>query len=375
MTAKSHTDEALRQMQAANPISIQELRHEIADDELDRAMRRSIEAGAKAPRRRGLLSAHRGATLRLGAGLASIGVIAALILVAGGSVGGGSRPAFAAAAIEVAEANPRLLVAAPGWSVTSADEFEADEGEMTFSDGIHWLEIHWYPAHLYQDFRLDRADVSTPVTSTLLGQIATTIHYGGNEYATMLPPRGSVFVEIRGALASHREYETTLRSLHAVDIDTWLNAMPPSVVRPDARAATVEQMLRGIPLPPEFDLAALQDESSVLDRYQLGAKVTGAVACDWLDRWVAATDAGEEAAAQVAVEAMATSPHWPILRQMADEGGWSSVLWSLAREIQHGHLQRGISAVFFRDGKRWVHGPGYATALGCDSQYTRQVDP
>lgn len=384
-------NETLRQMRAANPVSAPELRRDIADEELDRAMRRAIEAEAGAPRsmvagtraanrflakpsRRSFFATHRGPTLGFSAGLASVGIIAAWFLFAGGLVGGGSQSAFAAAAIKVAEANPRLLVSAPGWSVSEADEFEANEGEIRFSDGSHELRITWYPARLYRSYRSDRADVGAVVTSTLLGHRATTVHYGGDDYATMLSPQGPVFVEVRGAVGSHAKYEEILHSLRAVDIDTWLNAMPASVVRPEAHAAAVEQMLRGIPLPPGFDVAALQNETSVRDRYMLGADVTSAVSCDWLERWAAATDGGDEAAARASVEAMATSRQWPILRQMAHEGAWAQTIWSYTREIQHGHLNRGIAAEFSKGGKTWAYGPAYATALDCKSQYRRLVD-
>ena len=327
MIRRSRKDEALVRMRAANPFTATELRAAIGEEMLSRAMERAIAAGdspsqpvsagdrvaseypvaVDAPRR-GLLAPRRRAALGLGAGLACVAAVAAAILFAGGSVGGGSQPAFAAAAIEVAEANPRLLVTAPGWSVTRADEFEADSGEMTFGDGRHELQVTWYPARLYGSYLRDRATVSRPVRSTLLGQRATTVYYGdGADYATMLSPQGSVFVEIRGRLASRAEYEAVVHSLRPVGVDAWLSAMPSSVVRPEARAAVVERMLRGVPLPPGFDAAALGAEDSVSDHYQLAVKVMGAVACGWVESWLAATGTGDRATAQQAVAAMGTA--------------------------------------------------------------------
>ena len=68
------------------------------------------------------------------AGLACAGAVALAVLLAG-TPGGGSQPEFAAAALEVAEANPRLLVTEPGWSVIGAEQFKPDEGSIFFSDG------------------------------------------------------------------------------------------------------------------------------------------------------------------------------------------------------------------------------------------------
>jgi hypothetical protein len=56
------------------------------------------------------------------------------------------QPAFADAAVRVAEANPRLLVTASGWSVKHAYGFEVDSGSMIFGNGTHHLTIDWYPA-------------------------------------------------------------------------------------------------------------------------------------------------------------------------------------------------------------------------------------
>lgn len=374
---------AFERMAASNPVTREELEETITEAEVEAALVAAVERGERDRSQRGS-TAVTGRTVRglrgrtalgLGVGTACIGAITAAILLAGGSLGGPHEPTFADAAIEVAAANPRLLVTEPGWTVTRADEFETDSGEMNFSDGEHDLQITWYPARYYEQYLRDRADVSPPETSTLLGQTATTVHYGnGADYATMLAPQGEVFIEIRGKLEDKASYDAVLQSLRPVDVDTWLSAMPASVVQPVDRSATVDAMLRDIPLPPDFDVDALRSESSVLDRYHLGARVTGAVACEWLDRWVAATDAGDQTAADAAVEAMSTSRDWDILRDMADQGGWSQVVWEYSREIEQGRLDRGVAATEVRrDGTTFEFGPAYAVGLGCDSQHRRRV--
>jgi hypothetical protein len=211
--------------------------------------------------------------------------------------------------------------------------------------------------------------VSRPATSTLLGQRATTFAYAGQHpnYATVLSPQGTVFIEVGGSLGSRHEYEAVLHSLRRVGVDAWLGAMPPEVLRPAARSAALAQMLRGIPIPPGFDASTLhfrdmpvlagsastglQSEGVLTDRFMLGKSLTGAVACDWLQRWLSATRTGDDAAAREAVDAMGTAPHWPILLQMVREKGfrgnalpphgqgWPSEILDAAREIAHGHLR------------------------------------
>jgi hypothetical protein len=402
MTRRSRNEDVLARMRASNPFSAAELRKTIGEAELSGALQRAIAAGESpsqpiaagdriaaesAVRSRsghGFLSRHRGASLSLG-GLACAAVLAALILLTGGSldaVKDGAHPTFAAAAVEVAEANPRLLVTAPGWSIIHARNFEAERGELVYGDGEHpaygpggrQLDLDWRPASYYRE-RLREAGhacchVSAPVTSTLLGQRATTFHFAGQRpnYATVLSPQGNVFAEVVGTLGSKREYEAVLDSLRSVDVDTWLAAMPAEVVRPAARSATIAGMLRGVPVPPGFDASTLRfrgtpaspgsegssllSESALTDRFMLAKSVTGAIACGWVRSWLSATRAGDDSATQEAVDAMATAAHWPVLLQMVREKGfrggalpphgqgWPSEILAAGQEIAHGHLRR-----------------------------------
>ena len=153
----------------------------------------------------------------------------------------------------MAEANPRLLVTAPGWKIVRADEFEPDSGELTFSDGSRRFDIHWYPAQMYDEYLRDRATVSTPEHGVLLGRRATTVDYTREEYATMLSPQGSVFIEVRGRLGSRGAYDEILDSLRPVDVDTWLECdagqhspsrSPVGGGRPDAARHTAAARIR-----------------------------------------------------------------------------------------------------------------------------------
>ena len=120
----------------------------------------------------------------------------------------------------------------------------------------------------------------------------------------------------RGVAASAEAFVETLDDIHQVGAEDWLEALPDSAVAPRAQAATVQEMLRGIPLPPGF--VAPEATGETRDRYQLGAKVAGAVACAWIER------GGKEA-----VEALASSRSWPIL----------------LRDERRGRLPRGRLAV------------------------------
>jgi hypothetical protein len=367
----------LHAMRVANPVSAAGLGVDVA--EVDEALARAIALG-RAPSQpipagdRAAMETGRRRNMTFGVALGVAAVLAGL-LVLGGWLGGprGGRTEFAGAAIRVAEANPRLLVTAPGWKIVRADEFEPDSGELMFSDGSHRFEIHWYPARLYGNYLRDRADVSAQQRGTLLGERSTTVDYGREEYATMLSPQGSVFIEVRGRLGGRRAYDEILHSLRPVGVETWLSAMPPSTVRPGARSEAVNRMLRGIPLPPGFDPAPLRSEGSISDRDSLAVEVGNAVACAWVESWIAARASGDMTAAARAIEVMAGSADWPIVRETRVP--WFSNYAIVTRQLRANRLDRSPSGYETRtDGRTFGYGPAWKMFLGCEGTYRREVE-
>jgi hypothetical protein len=294
-------------------------------------------------------------------GLAAPAVAAAVAaIVVGITLSGRSDgQAWAAALVRVAEAAPRLLVDEPGWEVTRADELSVDYGEMTLANGGQRLDLKWLPGDQYENAVEKRvAEMDDLGTAPAAGIEARVFRYPGTNDYVAVWLQGDYTVEARGLAADADAFRATLASLHAVDVDTWLSAMPESVIVPARQAEVIDEMLTGIPLPPGFDPRAIRATDAVRDRYQLGAQVSGAVACAWIERWVAARDAGDEARAREAVDAMATSRTWPVLLEMEDDGDYPEVLWEYA-------------AAMATDGDVPAGGPGikvgetYRTALGC----------
>ncbi len=399
--------DALARMRAANPVSAEELSKAIGEADLERAIRRAIAAGDSPAQPipagdrvavergaggdhglSGIFSRHRSASL--GFGLACVAVIAVLVVLGGGSVKDGGHPTYAAAAVKVAEANPRLLVTAPGWSIIHASSFETEFGGLTYKEAGHpafgpdglSLAMNWAPASLYRTILRESRPRATVMKSTVLGRQTTTFHYRGSPaYITILPPHNSVFVSLSASLPKGA-YESVLRSLRAVSVERWLAAMPPEVVQPASRSGVIARMLDGVPLPPAFDLAGLETESHLTSRFELGRTVAAAVACGWLESWSAATRSGDAPTAEASVAAMSDARHWAVLLQMVHEkgfrgdvlpargNGWPSYIVTAAREIAGGNLRR-RPAVMRRYYKGVLIGVGTprnaapASVLGC----------
>jgi hypothetical protein len=289
-----------------------------------------------------------------------ISAAALLIGVVGiaGTGGGGGDAAWAAPLLAIANGAPRYLVDAGGWKVTRADEFAAAQGEMTFSDGRHNLELRWQPVAEHDGVVTDRkhsASYSEPATVT--GDPATLFQYDGTTDFTTLWRHGDHSLEARAEFATIGEYRKVLGTLHVVDADTWLRAMPDSVIKPTSRASVVDEMLADMPKPPGFDASALRTSESVQDRYQLGAAVSSTVACGWINSWIRASGSGDTAAVQTAVAAMNSSHDWAVLHEMNKDGDYPEVLWEYADAMRTGAGIRG--------GKTLTIAESYKAALGC----------
>jgi hypothetical protein len=226
---------------------------------------------------------------------------------------------------------PRLLVDLPGWEMVRVDEGAVDLGEMTFSDGQQALDLHWRSADAHDGYVADRrASAEPPRQMTVNGQAAIQFQYVGTTDFTTLWLDGGHSFEARGEFPDRASYEAVVAALTSVDVATWLNAMPESVVRADDRASVMAAMLSDIPQPDRFDIAELAPATDVSDRYQLGARITGAVACQWIEQWLDARAVGDAAAEAEAVDAMGTARSWSILIEMTESGAYPEVLWEYA---------------------------------------------
>jgi hypothetical protein len=339
MTNELHDPELITWLLDADPIDVSALRAVAASDAAT-ALREDIRRDVVLPvarRRRG----RRIAIVAI-AGVAATVVAGVITLLAPSPA---ANSAYAAPAIHFARQSPRLLLADSGWTVTDLNQEYADQGEMTFASAGRTLDMEWNsPAASFFGPITGRAgqivtgsplmvDGHHALAGAVPGQADT-----GPRYFAALWTVGHLGIEVRGKFANLVEFEAVVRTLHRVSVFTLLAALPPSVVTSTGRKATVAKMLADIPQPKGFSSSKLTDSSLLLDRYQLGAKVTSAVSCSWLGQWLH----GNHAERLRASAAMATSRHWAILREMAPEGGWSQAIWEAADNM-NGVPMRGLA--------------------------------
>lgn len=348
---------------------------------------------------------------------AVIGTTATVLLTGSASE---SQPAYAAEVVRFAESTPLLLLEGPGWRVENVYEAAPGpfqprgsngEGSMEFITGkpipdeaIHVtdagppervpgkpfpvhnkvresgmlppsvrqrkVELRWFHGSLSDSLE---AAHETPhphgqnwIKLPVLGTTATVdtraewfVNQGGpgNRQMTALWAENGYVLELRAAVPSLAAFEERLGWLNRVDSEAWLDAMPPSVVKAADHVAVVREMLRGIPLPHGFKPSLVPNEGITTSRAQVSAGVVSTVACLWFRQWGEARRDGDREAVAEAEKAMATSKHWPILRQQAGEPrAGTPLIWQLAEAMPSGMLERGPH--------RWRLLP-QAEALGC----------
>lgn len=292
---------------------------------------------------------RRGVVRRLAVGLTAAAVLTGVIAVSTelrerpgdhqanstGTPGAGTAVVYSPVAMKAAEENPRLLIDQPGWRVTTVYGFAAQQGTIGFRNGGRQVEMNWYPAGQYDGYHADRLHVSAPEPVKVDGWSGDLFRYSDSDFAVMLRPRDGAFVELRAGGLSRSEFDQILTHVVRVDVRTWLAALPPEIVTPARVEDQAAKVLADVPLPPNFDVAALKDLGTN-DAYQFGAQVTGRVGCAWIAEWLRAKRAGDDAALRRAADALRSSHKWRVLHQMTSGGAWPQVFWKTADEVAAG---------------------------------------
>ncbi|GAB2587906.1 hypothetical protein [Kribbella endophytica] len=230
----------------------------------------------------------------------------------------------------VTGATPRLVIDDPAWKIVDISQFTADEGEIKFGRGKQRLQVNWRPAGQYAGRLVGFKDPGAPSRGSaieLLGQKGTMYQIGAStDLTAVFPPKGRYLLEIRGDVGSVAAYRSLVGKLKTVDTDTWLDAMPDTIVKQSDASRVIDEMLTDVPVLPSFDRTPYL-KILVLARYQFGAKVTEAVACGWFEQWAVAKKAGDKAKMQQATAAIQSSRHWKVLLEMDKIGRFPAGLW------------------------------------------------
>jgi hypothetical protein len=264
---------------------------------------------------------------------------------------------WSAALVTRAQQSPRLLIAAPGWRIDRANDYGEDGGETTFGNGRLWMDVNWYPGRLYDMYVTDRRRGAERVAElTVDGHHAVLFRHDGNApigvtfYALWFD--GSYAVELRtDVIAEESDFREVARSVESVDVDTWLAAMPESVVTPEERQRAIERIVADMDVPPNVDLQELAGRQVVTQ--SLDFEVATAVVCGWIEWWIEADEAGDEAGRREAAEALAGAHDWDAVAGNSIQAGYVA---GVAEEMQSAGAAGGSGSV----------GARFRRDVGCD---------
>ena len=200
------------------------------------------------------------------------------------------------------------------------------------------LDITWSAADSHADYVRDREHITRPPSEgeavEVLGVPGLLWAYSPDDHTVIRDVVGDYYLEIRGSMMSKAEFLDLLGQLTAVEPAALDAHLPAEFVTDGERADVIAGMLADVPVPDGFDRAIESDE---VDRYHLGADVTGAVTCAWIELFAN----GDAATRQEARDALATSRDWAVLDEMDAEGDWSEVVWEYADSVAAGDVPEG----------------------------------
>ena len=271
---------------------------------------------------------------------------------------------------------PHLLIDLPGWELTQVHqrptEVEYDYGSES-AEATLTIEVG--DQSMLDDLVADRvASASDTSNTSVFGRSATMIRYADAPEWSVIWIADDLIYELRaGPFDSSTEMRRTADALSPADHDEWLAALSGDVVTPENQGNVVAEMMLDIPLPAGFDPDRMRYDSGIeilgfrlfLDRYQLGAHVSGAATCAWIEQWVQAKATADTEALNEAVAAMATSTEWAILLEMNPDGDYPEVVWEIAAAMASG-------GQIYPDEPElgaWTIENWSNRALGCDDKY------
>lgn len=249
---------------------------------------------------------------------------------------------FAAELIKASEQHPRYVLTAPGWTVQGVEGLTAGSGEVSYQKGERLLAISWLPASKFHAHQIARSDKGTRAQPVEVDGADGSLYDMGlavspdRQFFVLLPPVDGAFVEIRTTADWNRDdFLSVLGTVRSAGVTEWLSSLPADVVSSDDVPSKVDDVLRGIPLPPSFDKRQF-DDLGTNDSYQFGAAVIGQAVSEWVDYWMAALKDDRRDDEHRAEQALSGAHEWPGLVAMQSKGDYPMVVWQITDAVAAG---------------------------------------
>ena len=228
---------------------------------------------------------------------------------------------------------PAALPAVPqvvldGWTATY---FIAHDGYVEYQwqrDGAR-LQLSFYQS----DDLAARMSGDQRAQVSVRGGAGSLLDYGNGRYRVDWVERGRTWEADGEPFASKAAFLAAIETVRGATSEEWLATLPAGTVLPDQLDTVIDDVLRGVPIPEGFDVAALRAATAPSSKYNLVARVLGSVTCAWIDQ---ATSQGGTPAGQRASAALATARSWPALTEIQGQGGYADDVWEIADRVVSG---------------------------------------
>lgn len=108
--------------------------------------------------------------------------------------------------------------------------------------------------------------------------------------------------------------------MQQVDAARWEAALPYELVTTTERGAVVDAMMSDVPVPDGLDVSEIRDRPVLSDRQTIGSELGEHVACAWLNTYLDATDASDQAGITAATEALGDIVKWGLFDESIGNG-------------------------------------------------------
>lgn len=132
-------------------------------------------------------------------------------------------------------------------------------GQVIFNKTSTEAGLYWHPRPLSEWLEDQLRRGNDRGSHDVVNGTAAIVEFDDSDYYTALWDSDGNLLEFRSQASSLDEFRSLLDSLVVVDVDTWLAAMPASVVGAADQEAVITEMLNGIPLPGDFNPDTLAD--------------------------------------------------------------------------------------------------------------------
>jgi hypothetical protein len=311
----------------------------------------AIPREAESPLRASRRNSRRAFTLVAATAACAVAALIGVTQLVGGS---GTGSAWAAADIALANNTPLLLIQAPGWKVSTFNQYENGNksGGMEFNNaGAHRKAmLAWQNKGHFSSLRkmVSRRAEELP-TTTVDGHPAQVFRQHSTGGGPLWTGNTALWVAGKYVLTIQNQYRGApskleddrfaklLSQLKTVSADALLAGLPKDYLLPSKLPAAATEILADVPLPPGFSSEPVLTNLESATHEVLAERLIIRAECGWIKGWVAARKHGDKHEMDRIANTLAPYRSWRYARWSGGPKGQTSYVGAgWVEALKHG---------------------------------------